>query len=146
MLRRERDGYRLRLGRDERELLARLARELRDLVVDDQADPSLERLFPPASADARDAADFDRLVRSSLVATKTHALATLERTAGAERLTAQELEQWLVALNDLRLVLGTRLGVTEDLDERRYAEPGVGLYAWLTWLQATVIEAVAGEL
>ncbi|HZG36593.1 MAG TPA: DUF2017 family protein [Gaiellaceae bacterium] len=146
MLRRERDGYRLRLGRDERELLARLARELRDLVVDDQADPSLERLFPPASADARDAADFDRLVRSSLVATKTHALATLERTAGEERLTAQELEQWLVALNDLRLVLGTRLGVTEDLDERRYAEPGVGLYAWLTWLQATVIEAVAGEL
>ena len=146
MLRRERDGYRLRLGRDERELLARLARELRDLVVDDQADPSLERLFPPASEDARDAADFDRLVRSSLVATKTHALATLERTAGAERLTAQELEQWLVALNDLRLVLGTRLGVTEDLDERRYAEPGVGLYAWLTWLQATVIEAVAGEL
>jgi hypothetical protein len=146
VLRRERDGYRLRLGRDERELLARLARELRDLVVDDQADPSLERLFPPASADARDAADFDRLVRSSLVATKTHALATLERTAGEERLTAQELEQWLVALNDLRLVLGTRLGVTEDLDERRYAEPGVGLYSWLTWLQATVIEAVAGEL
>jgi alkanesulfonate monooxygenase SsuD/methylene tetrahydromethanopterin reductase-like flavin-dependent oxidoreductase (luciferase family) len=146
VLRRDRDGYRLRLGRDERALLARLARELRDVVAEDGRDPSLERLFPPAAEDAADAADFDNLVRPSLVDAKAAALETLERTAGAERLTAQELEQWLVALNDLRLVLGTRLDVTEDLDERRYEEPGVALYGWLTWVQATVIEAVTEAL
>jgi hypothetical protein len=146
MLRRERDGYRLDLGRHERALLRRLAAELREEVARPEDDPSLERLFPRAYEDAEDAAEFDRLVRPSLVDGKREALATLERTAGAKHLTHAELEAWVGALNDLRLVLGTRLGVTEEMEERRWREPEVALYGWLTWVQGAAIEALAAEL
>ena len=145
-LRRDGDGYRLRLGRQERELLARLAAELRSLVEEREPDPSLARLFPPAYEDAENSAEFDRLVRQGLVSVKSEGLATLERTAGADRLTRAELETWVVALNDLRLVLGTRAGVEEEMEESRYAEPAVALYAWLSWVQGTAIEALAAEL
>ncbi|HWG55604.1 MAG TPA: DUF2017 family protein [Gaiellaceae bacterium] len=145
-LRREDDGYRLDLGREERALLRRLAAELRDGVEEQAGDPSLQRLFPAAYEDDDDAAEFDRLVRPTLVEAKREALATLERTASADRLTPGELEAWVAALNDLRLVLGTRLDVTEEMDERRWREPGVALYGWLTWVQGTAIEALAAEL
>ena len=58
---------------------------------------------------------------------------------------------WLTALNDLRLVLGTRLEVSEDsllgdLPEDDPRAPDLALYAYLSWLQEQVIEAMAGEL
>jgi len=145
-LSREGDGWAVRLAAEERELLARLAGELRALVEAGVEAGGVERLFPPAHEDAREAEELDRLVRPSLVAAKTAALAELERTARAERLTARELEAWATALNDLRLVLGTRHGVEEDPPEERWAEPGIALYGWLSWVQGTVIEALANEL
>jgi Domain of unknown function (DUF2017) len=86
-----------------------------------------------------------------LLAGRRQALATLERTAGAKRLDDDEAQAWLTALNDLRLVLGTRLDVTEDLSlatlspeqprSREYA-----LYAYLSWLQEQLIQALTAGL
>ena len=75
---------------------------------------------------------------------------TLERAEPAGdwwkiALTPEEVQAWLGVLNDTRLVLGTRLGVTEEERELDPADPQAGAYAmyhWLTWLQGDLVEAL----
>lgn len=145
------DGtYRVRIGVDERRALATLCAELRTLIEADAGD--VARLFPAAYGDDADAsAEYDRLVRDDLVAQRLDALRIVRETVEAERLDEAQLAAWCGALNDLRLVLGERLGVTEDLyadgiDPRDPRAPQLELYAWLTWLQAHVVDALASRL
>jgi len=75
----------------------------------------------------------------------------LAETAQAERLTGEQAQAWLTALNDLRLVLGTRLGVTDDsllegLTENHPRAAELALYAYLSWLQEQLVEALSSEL
>jgi hypothetical protein len=144
------NDYTLALDDAEREVLRRLAEELRELVAAD--DSEVARLFPAALPDDPEAnAEYDRLVRDGLVAGRLDALARLDATVDAERLSHQDVEAWCGVLNDLRLVLGERLGVTEDLyedgiDRRDPRAPELALYGWLTWLQGEVVEALASRL
>ena len=85
-------------------------------------DKALARLFPDGYTDDPEAsADFRRYTEPGLRDAKREAarvaLATIEEQGGKRVLTAEESEAWLRALNDMRLVLGERLGVTEDLEE-----------------------------
>ena len=107
-------GVLLLLPPAERELLLQLRAELVTLLATEPDDPSLKRLFPPAYHDKRAAAEYRRLMHDELLAGHHEALDVLETTAGQERLSTEEAEAWLGALNDLRLVLGTRLDVRED--------------------------------
>ena len=148
---RRRDGaYRLRLSRDERVLLRMLHAELESLL-EDPDDPDLRRLFPPASDDAEQDADYRRLTRDGLVDGRARALETVARTLGADTLTAAEADDWLRVLNDARLVLGTRLDVTEEtmLAELDPADPDahqLAVYAYLSWLQEQLVAALAADL
>jgi hypothetical protein len=72
----------------------------------------------------------------------------MERTLRADRLTEDELVAWLAAMNDLRLVLGVRLAVTEestpsDFDGDPEAERAYGLYAYLSYLEEDVVRALS---
>jgi hypothetical protein len=142
--------YRLRLTRHERDALRSLPAQLRELL--DTDDPSLVRLFPPAYADdPASNADYERLTRDSLLAKRLQALRVMEETVDADRLTEEQLSGWLGALNDLRLVLGTRLDVTEDVYERELdpndpRAPELALYAYLSWLQEQAVAALAAGL
>ena len=145
------DGsYAVTLDADERAALRRLCADLRELVEAD--DPAVARLFPAAYRNDEDAAaEFDRLVREGLVSGRLAALATVDRSADAERLTHEQAEAWCGALNDMRLVLGERLGVTDDLYERGIdpddpRAPELALYGWLTWLQGNIVEALSSRL
>jgi hypothetical protein len=85
-------------------------------------------------------------VGGELDRSRHEALELLEETADRERLTAEELDAWLRALGDLRLVLGTRLGVTEETYEEALdpADPRaqeLSLFVYLTWLQEQAVEA-----
>jgi Domain of unknown function (DUF2017) len=143
-------GYRLRLAERERDALYGLCDELRELIEAD--DDGVARLFPPAYRDDEQAsAEYDRLVRGSLTAGKLDSVRVVQETAEAERLDHEQLEAWCSALNDVRLVLGERLGVTEDLyetgvDPRDPRAAQFELYTWLTWLQGSVVEALASRL
>ena len=141
----------LRLPGQERELLRGVCAEVRFLLDDDPDDPDLRRLFPPGHADPERAAEYQLLVREELLEGRARALAIVERTADRTTLDANEANAWLTALNDARLVLGTRLGVTEELDLARIGDNDprareLGVYAYLTWLQEQLIEALAGDL
>jgi Domain of unknown function (DUF2017) len=139
---------RLRLPRHERALLRSLPAELRRLLVEAPDDPSLERLFPPAYDDAEDEAEYRRLMGDELTEGRRRALRVIEETLDQDRLTKEQAEAWLTALNDLRLMLGTRLGVTEDmlLERFRPDDPNafeLSLYAYLSWLQEQLVDALA---
>ena len=140
-------GIRLRLPDDERELLELLCEELSGRIDEERDHPDLRRLFPPAHADDQEAEDaYRRLVRSQLDVGRERAIATVQRTLRNDTLSTEDAESWLRVLNDLRLVLGTRLGVTEemtfDLDPSDPAAAELAVYAYLSWLQEQLVEAL----
>ena len=151
---------RVRLSPDEAELLRTLPDQLRSVLDEDLPDPARDRLFPPAyrePADAEREADYRRLVHGDLLAAKLANLdvvsGTLARgTASARRwtvdLSEQEAMAWLGVLNDLRLTLGVRLDVVEDLDGTELDEadpraPAMYLLHYLGWLEEHLLEALA---
>jgi Domain of unknown function (DUF2017) len=146
------DGdYFLRLPEEERALLRFLPDELRSLLVEAPDDPRLRRLFPPAYDDAEDEAAYRELTGNELADGRNRALQVLAETATAERLNAEQAQSWLTGLNDLRLVLGTRLDVTDEsllegLAENDPRAPELALYAYLSWLQEQLVEALSAEL
>jgi hypothetical protein len=83
-------------------------------------------------------------------------LATLPAGGGEVRLDGAQAESWLLALNDARLALGTRLDVTDDmdlleeLDEAVLADPqgprvlALTVYYLLGHAQETLVEALTG--
>jgi len=144
------DGsYALELEPHETELLRSLAAELEALV--ETEDAVVARLFPSAYRDDPEAErEYHRLVRHTLVSGRLEALHVLRTRAGAGLLSHSDAEACCSALNDLRLVLGERLGVTEELYERgiESAHPDafqLSVYGWLTWLQASLVDALASR-
>ncbi len=117
-------GYTVYLGDDERALLSALPDQLEALVRGGPSDATT-RLFPPAYAtDAEQEAEYRRLMGDELVRRRIEAAAVLRDTVGRDRLTEEELHAWVGVLNDLRLVLGTLLDVSEDTRRpRRRPEP-----------------------
>lgn len=152
------DRYRVSFPDGERELLQSLVPQLRELLTTGVADgdPSLNRLFPTAYPDdpERDAG-YQALVRDELLEKRFTSLDVLESTLDAEasgrEFTGDELSAAMRALNDLRLVLGTRLDVSEDddvdaIDPEDPDAPAWSVYHYLGMLVAFMVEALAEDL
>jgi len=145
-----RGEYRLRLPTEERELIGSLVAQLRQILETD--DPDLRRLTPPAYQDDPERErEYRELVGDELSRGRSRALDVVEATADANRLDEDQMSAWLAAVNDLRLVLGTRLEVTEELYERGLPEDDprastYAVYAYLGWLQEQIVESMAGGL
>lgn len=117
------------------------------------SDPALARLLPDAYRDDdRAAGEFRRLTESSLrrdkVSSAERLLAALPADgAGEVRLDPETTESWLATINDVRLALGTRLEVTEEMAEPDPEDPDAPayvVYLWLTELQGVLIEVANG--
>jgi len=146
---RDRHGrFHPRLSAQERQLLAGLPVQVLELLT--AADPSTRRLFPAAYPDDAEAEkEYRALVGESLLEHHRRALDSLAEGAMADTLEAEDLEQWMGALEVLRLVLGTQLQVTEemtDIDPKDPRAPGFALYAYLSMVQDAVVDALASEL
>lgn len=129
-------------------------------------DPALARLFPEAYGDDDSelraaSAEFRRYTENDLRSRKRDDVLAVVRTldaipagedGGILTLTADECRNWLGALNDLRLTIGTRLDVSDqdeggegslyrlpDSDPRK---PMVMAYLWLGALQETLVETL----
>jgi hypothetical protein len=149
-------GFELRIPAEERELLRAVGPQLREVLVRQAAlakpgeDPAVDRLFPVAYPEDEDRqTEYRLLVQDELLSSHLGALAVLEETADADRLDEDQLLAWMRAVNDVRLVLGTRLEITEDGDERPEdpRDPRAGAFAvydYLTYLQGEIIEALSG--
>jgi hypothetical protein len=133
--------------------------------VDPPEDPALRRLLPDAyrddafgapEADAAAAAsrEFRRFTEADLRAGKRAAADTVLETlaqleaGGHVQLDRDQADAWLGALNDLRLVLGVRLGVTDDTldeplpDDDDPQAQALHVYAWLGAVQESLLDCL----
>jgi len=145
-IRRTRRGtYALRLPAPERELLGNLVGQLRELLELTTDDPSVRRLFPAAyHDDAERDREYQQLTRDELLERRLAALDSVEATTTADELDEAQLGCWLTVVNDLRLVLGTRLDVSEDqegLAEDHPDAPALAVYGYLSMLLDAVVGA-----
>ncbi len=145
-----RDGERtvILLGDDERALLVDLAEQFRSVLAADD-DPDLRRLYPAAYADdAERDADYAVLVHDDLLRTRLDAVDGLVASATAESIDEEELAAWMQVLNGLRLLLGTRLDVSEEdgFDPEAPDAPSRALLAWLGFVLEEAVESAAAGL
>jgi hypothetical protein len=163
---RTRDGALVvHMATEEIEVLRQLATELGQLLNDPSIDDAVAtRLFPRAYLDPTEEQteeDWQRLVHPELVSSRLAALQLLVDTLPAvsgndpewieARLDAEAEAAWLGVLNDARLALGTRLGVTEDDDFSALAPDEPDFYArqvylWLSALQEELVQALLATL
>ena len=140
--------FALNLPRAERLLLRSLLGELRLLV--EEKDPTTRRLFPTAyPEDPVKEREYHSLMGSELVASRLAAVDTVRKTLGGKELDLESLERWMEAVNSLRLVLGTRLDVTEELPVLAPDDPDAPAYAvyeYLGWLLEQAVQAMSAEL
>ena len=144
------DRYAVRLAPEERALLAALAGDLRSVLEETTDEPHLRRLFPTAyNEDPERDREYQQLARDELLSRRLAALDATIATAEAEELDAAGLGAWMGAINDLRLVIGTALDVSEDDGPFDRADPRAGdraVYAHLTGLLDDVVDALADGL
>jgi len=125
-------------------------------------DPAMERLLPSAHReDPGLAAEFRRLTEHGLRERKAANLATaisalLDADGDKVRLDQEQAQAMVVALTDVRLLLGERLGLRTDedadalqnrLEVASEDDPQlhlVAVYDFLTWLQESLIQALMG--
>ena len=142
--------YRVKLRPNERDLVADLVGQLREQLMASTDDPSVRRLFPPAYPDdpERDAG-YQVLTRDELLEHRLAALDTVEESLDGAELDDAGLSAWMSTLNSLRLVLGTRLDVDEELpalaDDDPLA-PAYAVYEYLGWLLSQVVDGLSRDL
>ncbi len=128
--------------------------------VHEPDDPVLSRLLPDAydrpGADGTDpeaSGDFRRYTDADLRAGKRAdaqvVLDTVPLGGGRMTLDRDQADAWLGCLNDVRLALGTSLGVTEQTDPDDYADAGddpayqaLLVYSWLGYLQESLLSCL----
>ena len=141
------DGrYRLRWGDDDRALIRTLTDELDTVLEGD--DDALVRLFPPAyGTDETRSREWAALAHSELIESRRAALATVQHALDAPDLSADELHSLMRAVNDVRLVLGTQLDVSEEDTRRRDpADPDAprwAAYERLTHMLGQIVSALS---
>jgi len=135
----------------EQGLLVGLTGDLRALLVESTDDPSVRRLFPTAYHDEpeRDL-EYQVLARDELLQRRLAALDLVGEDAGATELDRAGLSAWMRAVNDLRLVIGTNLDVSEDDSPRPRPDdpdaPAREVYGYLTALLAEIVDALEDGL
>ncbi|HRY08759.1 MAG: DUF2017 domain-containing protein [Actinobacteria bacterium] len=108
-------------------------------------DPVIARLLPDAYDDPERASEFRRLTESELRATKLAHVAVVRAQVQQDPIIiTDDVQAWLAFLADARLMLGTRLGVTEDDELVPTNDPEHNLYLYLGYLQQTLVEELIG--
>ncbi len=142
--------YQISLRPNERVLMADLVEQLREQLLASTDDPAVRRLFPPAYPDdAERDAGYQVLTRDELLEHRLAALDTVESTLKGGKLDDEDMTAWMGTLNSLRLVLGTRLDVDEELpplDDTDPLAPAYAVYEYLGWLLSQVIDALSPDL
>ncbi len=129
----------IRTGNPEPPADGTLRRLLPDFVRDTAEDDSagaLRSLHEPQIIDAKIAAA-QRLVD------------TLPAGGGRVELTEDDANAWIAAINDIRLSLGTILGISPDFPDRlpkgHPMAAHLGVYQWLTVLQEYLVLGLMGK-
>ncbi len=151
----------LNIGEDEQAVVADLLGQLRTLLnsdadPDSPTSPLLDRLFPnayTAEEDAEKEAEYQRLMREELVASRLHqieAVAGYIASGEEQKLDEGQVIALMQSVNAVRVVLGTMLNVTDEdddlldgvSDEDDEFEIERRLYAFLSWLLDWIVRSL----
>lgn len=139
------DGYRINLGRIEQRVVMESLDELRVMLANQ--DPDTKRLFPTAYVSEPELdAEYHRMVGDDLLRGQLEALDTVERTIDGQVVDRDELQAWMRAINGVRLALGTRLDVSEDMGPVDPDDPDAHdrlVYEVLTVILGSIIAAMS---
>ncbi|MBJ83420.1 MAG: hypothetical protein CL462_11010 [Acidimicrobiaceae bacterium] len=141
----------VKIGEEERQLIGDLIDQLRELLLatspEGKLDPSLRRLYPTAYVDdVRHEQEYQRSARDQLLERRLSHLDVVEATLNDAELNSDSVTAWITTVNDLRLVLGTHLDVSED-DESKILDSGGpqeqehAIYHYLSHLLGEFLEA-----
>lgn len=140
------DEFAVNLEPPERELLVGLAVQLEELLETDS--PLLARLFPPPYGDDVERNEgYAALAVPELIEHRRASIELLRSSAGATTLDEEQLTAWMRSINDLRLVLGTMLGVENEDDPPEVPEGlehAQSIYGFLGALLDTIVQALGG--
>jgi hypothetical protein len=146
-----RGGIKMRLDAGEAPLLLSLLGELRAMAEsEDEDDPVRQRLYPAAYEQPDDAAEFRQFTESALRSERVERIerceAELATGSSVLDVSGDDGDRWIRVLNDLRLAIGTRLGITEDWDHEVDPEDPAqfpqAAYLWLTGVQEALVQAL----
>ena len=147
--RRNGDGsFSVTIPQAEREHVGMLIEDMRELIADQ--DQFTWRLFPNPYPDHEKAADqYAEMIGDELREKHIAALDVVRDTLDAKRLEAEQLNAWMHAVNHVRLVIGTRLDVTEESDFDDFADEvdrSLFLtYVYLGYMLEQIVVAIAGD-
>ncbi|WP_431812698.1 DUF2017 domain-containing protein [Kocuria sp. cx-455] len=131
-----------------------------DQDASEPTDPALKRLLPGASTDPERAEEFRRLTDRSLREAKIGALkaSSFALESDPVTLTVEQAQDFARSLNDIRLVLATRLDITTSEDAERVGEQVdfaavedihdymAVVYNFVSWLQESLMNALLKTL
>lgn len=126
----------VRLEDTMRALLRQVSEELREvLLVDD--DSQVRRLYPTAYPDDEELEQgYQDMVHDQLLMQRLDGIDQLQATVDDETISIEVADAWMTTINQVRLVLGTQLDVSESdlekLDEADPAATGVVVYQVLS--------------
>ena len=142
------DGFAVELAPEARAWMVELASQLSVMLEADSEE--LRRLFPTAYPDDPELdAGYQILARQQLIDSRREAIALMQETVSQDLLSEEELSAWMSIINDLRLVLGTRLDVSEDDHDVDPDDPDVEahmLYHQLGYVLSEIVDALTGTL
>jgi hypothetical protein len=146
----------VRLSTGEAEAIRRAAMDIL-VELNDTTDPGLCRLFPPAyKDDPKREEEFEVMTRDDLLIRKRNAAEAVVKSIDkgktkkgtwSARLDDEAAQAWLALMNDARLILGTRLDVTEDMEPEPLPseDPDAqqyNMYLYLGALESALVDAL----
>ena len=141
------DTFAVELDPQVRELLGSFVDQLRELLGTDSE--LLTRLFPPAYGDGEGAAEHNAgyavLAGAELRDRRLAQLDVVSEHLDATELDEEQLLAWMRSVNDIRLVMGTMLGLSEDGVEPRLEGEDLAAYQVYEFFGA-LLDAIVGAL
>ncbi|MDH3678982.1 MAG: DUF2017 domain-containing protein [Acidimicrobiia bacterium] len=142
------DRFAVELAPEARAWLVNMADQLEELLLDDTDDT--KRLFPTAYPnDPELDAGYQILARDQLIDSRRASIELLRSSAMLDVVSEEELVAWMGIVNDLRLVLGTRLDVSEDDHDLDVNDPELEArvaYHELGYILSEIVDALTTTL
>ncbi len=139
----------VRLDDNVRVLIRKVSEELREVLLVNDPEAT-RRLYPTAYPDDDEMnAEYQEMVHDQLLMQRLDGIDELQATIDDDVITLDTADAWMSTINQVRLVLGTRLDVSEEemvVDEDDPEAQGIVIYQVLSYVLEHLTEARTSAL
>lgn len=139
----------VRLDDNVRVLIRKVSEELREVLLVNDPEAT-RRLYPTAYPDDDEMnAEYQEMVHDQLLMQRLDGIDELQATIDDDVITLDTADAWMSTINQVRLVLGTRLDVSEDemvVDEDDPEAQSIVIYQVLSYVLEHLTEARTSAL